>query len=67
MSEVVGPSDVSQVIDINITQNEFTPIYSIYGNETPKKLALFNFVIDPSGANDWTARIVVSKPERRLR
>ncbi|KAH8977188.1 hypothetical protein EDB86DRAFT_3007728 [Lactarius hatsudake] len=57
MSEVLGPSNVSQVIDI--TQNPFTPIYAIYENGTPTKLALFNFITDPSGANDWTATISV--------
>ncbi|KAI9451263.1 hypothetical protein BJY52DRAFT_123356 [Lactarius psammicola] len=57
MSEVLGPSNASQVVDI--TQNQFTPIYAIYENGTPTKLALFNFVTDPSGANDWTATISV--------
>ncbi|KAN0136518.1 hypothetical protein V8E53_005565 [Lactarius tabidus] len=57
MAEVLGPSNASQVIDI--TQDTYTPIYAIYENGTPTKLALFNFVTDPSGANDWTATIAV--------
>ncbi|KAI0255417.1 hypothetical protein BJV78DRAFT_1175160 [Lactifluus subvellereus] len=57
MAEVLGPSNASQVLDI--TQNPFTPIYVIYQNGTPTKLALFNFVTDSSGANDWTATFAV--------
>jgi len=57
MAEVLGPSNASQVIDM--TQDPSTPIYAIYENGTPTKLALFNFVTDPSGANDWTATIAV--------
>ncbi|KAI0270636.1 glycoside hydrolase family 79 protein [Gloeopeniophorella convolvens] len=56
-AEALGPSNASQVIDL--TQNEFTPTYAIYENGTPTKLALFNFVTDPSGANDWIATIAV--------
>lgn len=57
MAEVLGPSNASQVLDI--TQNPFTPIYVIYQNGTPTKLALFNFVTDSSGANDWIATFAV--------
>lgn len=57
MAEVLGPSNASQVIDI--TQNTSTPIYAIYENGTPTKLALFNFITDSSGANDWTATIAI--------
>jgi hypothetical protein len=57
MAEALGPSNASQVLDL--TQNPFTPIYVIYENGTPTKLALFNFVTDPSGTNDWTATFAV--------
>ncbi|KAI0296999.1 glycoside hydrolase family 79 protein [Multifurca ochricompacta] len=57
MAEALGPSNASQVLDI--TQNEFAPTYVIYENGTPTKLALFNFITDPSGANDWIATFSV--------
>jgi hypothetical protein len=57
MAEALGPSNASQVLDL--TQNQLTPIYVIYENGTPTKLALFNFVTDPSGTNDWTAKFAV--------
>lgn len=57
MAEVLGPSNVSRVLDL--TQNQFTPIYVIYEDGTPTKLALFNFVTDPSGANDYTVTFAV--------
>ncbi|KAI0289638.1 hypothetical protein BC826DRAFT_914159 [Russula brevipes] len=52
MAEALGPSNASRIVDL--TQNELTPIYAIYENGAPTKLALFNFVTDPSGANDYT-------------
>jgi hypothetical protein len=57
MAEVLGPSNASQVLDL--TQNLLTPIYVIYENGTPTKLALFNFVTDSSGANDYTVTFSV--------
>ena len=57
MAEVLGPSNASRVLDV--TQNTLTPIYVIYENGTPTKLALLNFVTDPSGANDYTVTFAV--------
>ena len=57
MAEALGPSNASQVLDL--TQNLLTPIYVIYENGTPTKLALFNFVTDSSGANDYTVTFAV--------
>jgi len=57
MAELLGPSNVSQVLDL--TQNLLTPIYVIYENGTPTKLALFNFVTDSSGANDYTVTFAI--------
>ena len=57
MAEALGPSNASRVLDL--TQNMLTPIYVIYENGTPTKLALFNFVTDPSGANDYTVTFAV--------
>ncbi|KAI9512152.1 hypothetical protein F5148DRAFT_100808 [Russula earlei] len=57
MAEALGPSNASRVLDL--TQNLLTPIYVVYENGTPTKLALFNFVTDPSGANDYTVTFAV--------
>lgn len=57
MAEALGPSNASRVLDL--TQNLLTPIYVIYENGTPTKLALFNFVTDPSGANDYMVTFAV--------
>ncbi len=57
MAEALGPSNASRVLDL--TQNLLTPIFVIYENGTPTKLALFNFVTDSSGANDYTVTFAV--------
>jgi hypothetical protein len=57
MAEVLGPHNASQVSDI--TQNINTPIYAIYENGAPTKLALFNFVTDPTGASTYNAVISI--------
>lgn len=58
MAEAMGPSGQSQVIDLNANGgNVFTPGYAIYENGAPTKVALINFVTDPSGNNDYTATI----------
>ena len=57
MAEVLGPHNASQISDI--TQNINTPIYAIYENGAPTKLALFNFVTDPTGASTYNAVISI--------
>lgn len=57
MAEVLGPHNASQVSDI--TQNINTPIYAIYEKGAPTKIALFNFVTDPSGASTYNAVISI--------
>lgn len=39
--------------------NEFTPAYAIYENGVPVRVALFNYITDPSGASDYTASVSV--------
>jgi hypothetical protein len=47
-------------VDLNANDgNEFTPAYAVYEDGTPARVALFNFVTDPSGASDYTATISV--------
>jgi hypothetical protein len=57
MAEAMGPHNASQIVDL--TSNINTPIYAIYENGAPTKVALFNFVTDPTGASTYTATISI--------
>lgn len=60
MAEVLGRSDQSQVIDLNVNNgNPSTPGYAIYENGTPMKVALFNYLDDDSGAHDLSVAISI--------
>lgn len=60
MAEAFGASNQSQILDLNANDgNIFTPAYAIYENGTPVRVALFNYMTDPSGANDYTASISI--------
>ena len=52
MAETLGNG--SQVLDITTSANlsHLAPAYVIYEGQSPVRLALFNYVTDPSGAND---------------
>lgn len=51
VAETLGSSNKSQVIDLNLP-SEYQPGYAIYEDGAPTRLALINFVDDPSGASD---------------
>ena len=58
MAEVLGRSNQSQVIDLNVNGgNPSTPGYAIYENGNPMKVALFNYLDDDSGAHDLSVAI----------
>ncbi|KIM56993.1 glycoside hydrolase family 79 protein [Scleroderma citrinum Foug A] len=58
VTEALGSSNVSQVLDLNMNGgNQFTPGYAIYENGEPTRVALLNYVSDPTGASDYTASI----------
>ena len=60
MAETIGSSNKSQIVDLNANGgNEFTPAYAVYEGGNPVRVALFNFVTDPTGASDYTATISV--------
>ena len=60
MAETLGSSNLSQVLDLNANGgNIFTPAYVIFENGNPVRLALFNYVTDPSGESDYTASISI--------
>ncbi|KAJ6556440.1 glycoside hydrolase family 79 protein [Mycena capillaripes] len=61
MAEAMGPSNKTQILDLPIPNiSPFTPIYGIYENGTPVRIAIFNYVDDPSGANTVHAVISMS-------
>jgi hypothetical protein len=58
MSEVLGSSNKSRVVDLFANgANGVTPAYAIYEDTTPTKVALFNYMTDPSGGAAYTANI----------
>lgn len=60
VAEAFGSSNRSQIIDLGADfGNVFTPAYAIYENGQPAKLALFNYITDPSGANDYTVSFAI--------
>ncbi|KAJ6513514.1 hypothetical protein DFH09DRAFT_999118 [Mycena vulgaris] len=53
MAEAMGPSNLTQVLDLNISASgPFRPIYGLYENGKPVRVAAFNYVDDPTGASD---------------
>jgi len=60
VAEVLGSSNVAQVLDLQANGgNDYTPGYAIYENGQPVRVALTNFISDPSGNSDYTAGISV--------
>lgn len=60
MAEVLGRSNQSQVIDLNVNGgNPSTPGYAIYENGAPMKVALVNYLDDDTGAHDLSVAISV--------
>lgn len=53
-AEAFGKSNASQVVDLNFP-SDYQPGYAIYENGSPVRLALINYVNDPSGASDFNA------------
>lgn len=61
ISEVFGNTNTSRIIDLfGNGGNQFTPQYAIYENDNLARVALFNYVTDPSGASDYVATIAVA-------
>ncbi|KAF8888693.1 hypothetical protein CPB85DRAFT_1334395 [Mucidula mucida] len=64
MAEALGASNTSQILDLNAnTGNEFTPAYAIYENGNPVRVALFNYITDPTGGSTYTASIAIGGGE----
>ncbi|TDL27068.1 hypothetical protein BD410DRAFT_783229 [Rickenella mellea] len=60
VAEALGSSNKSQVLDLNPNAgNIMTPAYAIYEGGAPVRVAMFNYITDPSGASDYTASIAI--------
>ncbi|OCH90123.1 glycoside hydrolase family 79 protein [Obba rivulosa] len=60
IAEALGTSNTSQVVDLfQNSNNEFTPGYGIWENGQLVRLALINYVTDPSGQSDYTTTITI--------
>ncbi|KAJ7669142.1 hypothetical protein B0H17DRAFT_1018163 [Mycena rosella] len=61
MAEAIGASNQTQVLDLQIPGlSQYTPVYGIYENGTPVRVAIVNYVDDPTGANTVHAVISMS-------
>ena len=64
MAEALGATGTAQVVDLGANgANEFTPAYAIYENGRPARIALINFMNDPSGASAYTAVVSIGGGE----
>jgi hypothetical protein len=60
VAEALGSSNTAQVLDLQANGgNDYTPGYAIYENGQPVRIALTNFISDPSGNSDYTASISI--------
>ncbi|KAG8899841.1 hypothetical protein FRC00_000841, partial [Tulasnella sp. 408] len=67
MSEVME-EEGSQVMDLLLNGNStHTPGYAVYKDGQPIKLALFNYITDPSGANGAQFNFPSSQPAVRVK
>ncbi|KAJ6590373.1 glycoside hydrolase family 79 protein [Mycena sp. CBHHK59/15] len=59
MAEAMGPSNTTQVLDLGgaAGASAYTPIYGIYEDGVPVRVAIVNYVDDPSGATAVRAAI----------
>lgn len=56
MAEAFGKTNTSQIIDMMGNNGDIhTPQYAIFENGILAKVALFNFMTDPTHASDYTA------------
>lgn len=60
VAEALGSSNTAQVLDLQANGgSDYTPGYAIYENGQPVRIALTNFISDPSGNSDYTASISI--------
>ena len=60
MAETLGRTNTSRIIDFGANDGSiYTPGYAIYENDKIARVALFNYINDPTGASDLTVNINV--------
>ena len=60
MAEMLGPSGEARVLDLDANGgNTYTPGYAVYERGVPSRVALFNYVTDPSGASDYVVGLAI--------
>ena len=60
VAEAFGRSGKAQIVDLQAnTNNQYTPGYAIYDGGSLARVALFNYINDPTGASDLTVNINV--------
>ena len=57
MAEALGKTNTSRVVDL--TTNEFAPVYGIYEHDTLARVALVNFLTEQNGVGSYQATISV--------
>ncbi|KAK0445633.1 glycoside hydrolase family 79 protein [Desarmillaria tabescens] len=69
IAEALGSSESgSQIADLNANDgNIYTPAYAIYESGNPVRVALFNYITDPSGASNYTASIYAGENVQQVR
>lgn len=61
VAETFGRSGKAQIIDLQANGNNmFTPGYAVYDGGSLARVALFNYMTDPTGASDYMATISVN-------
>jgi hypothetical protein len=56
VAEALGNSNTSQIVDLQANaDNIYTPAYAIYEDGECARLALLNYVTDPTGTSAYTA------------
>ncbi|KAJ7512818.1 glycoside hydrolase family 79 protein [Mycena galericulata] len=60
-AEVFGKTNTAQIVDLlGNNASVYTPQYAIYEKGALARVALFNYITDPSGASDYSATITVA-------
>jgi hypothetical protein len=61
VAEAFGKSGTARITDLQANNaNTFTPAYAIYEKNLLSKVAILNYITDPSGASDSYVTISVS-------
>ncbi|KZV91536.1 hypothetical protein EXIGLDRAFT_719226 [Exidia glandulosa HHB12029] len=68
VAEALGKTGTARIADLAANEaNPYTPAFVIYENNQPARVALFNYMSDPSGQHDYTARIQTGAAEVKVR